>query len=272
MFSPVKKELPSHLPPPPSGIVMTTQQFQQRERPTDLSYPQTSTTRTMNDLIASEIEKSLTGGGSTSTVNVGAKPCHPDFRGGPFSGLPGSVAPSSGTAGGSRMSQVIEESLRGGSLDRRPPAATKELEGLACPRSKSPFGARPEPSGRSNDFPVEGLAARFGPQRAYWQHPAPESHPGYARAYPANPYPENFSRKRSPPPQMSPVLPPKKQHFDPSDFRGVKGNYFSACSFRERFDTNYNVAFWDANTLQFCSYSFLFYKADIRFNLESPNP
>ena len=239
MFSPVKKELPSHLPLPPSGVVMTTQ-FLPRDRPTDLSFPQTSTTRTMNDLIASEIEKSLSGngggGGGGPTGVMSTKPFHPDFRGGPFSGLPGSVVPpvsaaaaAAAAASGSRMSQVIEESIRG-NFERRPPAATKELEGLAVPRSKSPFGARSESSTRSNgdrghDFPVEGLAARFGPQRAFWQHPAQEGQqPGYGRPYPGHPYQDGYAvRKRSPPPQMSPVLPPKKQHFDHPDFRGPKG-------------------------------------------------
>lgn len=229
MFSPVKKELPSHLPLPPSGVLMSSQQYHQRDRPTDLSaYPQTSSTRTMNDLIASEIEKSLSGNNMTGNGNP--KPYHTDFRGGPFSGLPGTLPTSaSAAAGGSRMSQVIEESLRG-NFERRAPAASKELEGLACPRSKSPFGSRPESSGRSNgdrghEFPVEGLAARFGPQRPYWQHPPQDGQqpPTYNRGYPGNPYPEGYSRKRSPPPQMSPVLPPKKQHFDHPDFRGSKG-------------------------------------------------
>ena len=113
MFSPVKKELPSHLPLPPSRVLMSSQQYHQRDRLTGLSaYPQTSSTRTMNDLIASEIEKSLSGNNMTGNGNP--KPYHTDFCGGPFSGLPGTLPTSaSAAAGGSRMSQVIEELLRG---------------------------------------------------------------------------------------------------------------------------------------------------------------
>jgi hypothetical protein len=222
MFSPVKKELPSHLPLPPTGVVMSSQQFHQR--PTDLSaYPQTNSAMTMHDLITTEIERSLAGNNGS-----GSKPYHSEYRGaaGPFSGLPSA-------AGGSRMSQVIEESLRGGGAPAaRAPAATKDLEGLACPRTKSPFGTRSDASGRSNggdrghEFPVEGLAARFGHQRApyNWQHPAQEGQSGYSRGYGGHPYPEGYPRKRSPPPtQMSPVLPPKKQHFDHPEFRPSKG-------------------------------------------------
>ena len=42
------------------------------------------------------------------------------------------------------MSQVIEDSIRG-NFERglqRPPGATKDLEGLACPRTKSPYSNR----------------------------------------------------------------------------------------------------------------------------------
>ena len=252
MFSPVKKELPSHLPLPPSGVVISSSsmssssQYHQREmmspirRPADLSaYPQTSSSRTMNDLIASEIEKSL------SATNNGPLPPGKsfltDYRGGagPFSGLP-----SSSSSAGSRMSQVIEESIRGNFelVNQRPPAATKDLEGLACPRTNSRSEAGPTSSsmssasrsngGSSHDYPVEGLAARFGSQqRAYWQHPPgpPDAPPvqqqGYGRPTYGHPYPEGY-RKRSSPTQMSPVLPPKKQHFDSNhpDYRGQKGN------------------------------------------------
>jgi len=173
MFSPVKKELPSHLPLPPSGVVITSnsmaqyhhQQQQQQhhremsspvKRPTDLSaYPQTSSSRTMNDLIASEIEKSLSASGPPPQQQQGLKPYHGDYRGasgGLYGGMPSKLQPPSPVPGGqsatgmARMTQVIEDSIRGsferGILSHRPPAATKDLEGLACPRTKSPYGSR----------------------------------------------------------------------------------------------------------------------------------
>ena len=108
MFSPVKKELPSHLPPPPSGVVITpNNMYHQREisspikRPTDLSvYPQTSSSRTMNDLIASEIEKSLSVSGPASAMQqqqLTSKGYHPDFRqtAGLYGGMPQKIQPPS---------------------------------------------------------------------------------------------------------------------------------------------------------------------------------
>ena len=90
----------------------------------------------------------------------------------------------------------------------------------------------------NHDYPVEGLAARFGPaQRAYWQHPPgagmgpgpqdmPPQPPGYGLAY-GHPYQDPYGPRKRTSPQMSPVLPPKKQHFDNQhpDYRdrGAKG-------------------------------------------------
>ena len=110
MFSPVKKELPSHLPPPPSGVVITpNNMYHKREisspvkRPTDLSvYPQTSSSRTMNDLIASEIEKSLCVSGPAPSMQSqqqqqASKGYHPDFRqtAGLYGGTPQKIQPPS---------------------------------------------------------------------------------------------------------------------------------------------------------------------------------
>lgn len=98
----------------------------------DLSaFPNSSSGRTIHDLIASEIEKSLSVNGPGSHVGF--------HNSSPFGGLPGktsapSPSPGSQASTMSRVSQVIEDSIRG----KKNVNGTKELEGLACPRTRSP--------------------------------------------------------------------------------------------------------------------------------------
>jgi len=95
-------------------------------------YSNPSSRRTIQDLITSEIEKSLSSNGPTSQSGFHSQS--------PFGGLPGKIpapshSPGSQSSTMSRVSQVIEDSLRGG---KKTSNSTKELEGLACPRTRSP--------------------------------------------------------------------------------------------------------------------------------------
>lgn len=183
MFSPIKKELPTHLPPPPSGI--NFDKFKRSMAATSsspssvsVSLPQMGSARTMNEIIEKEMERNL-----EQQRRVGPVPPGPP---GPISSP---LSPqklvrtptSSAALTMSRMSQVIEDSIRG-----HPGPRPSELEGLACPRTKSPPPQVPPPSqpnklppgpppagyrlnGGGNggedfhEYPaMEGLGARFG--------------------------------------------------------------------------------------------------------------
>lgn len=146
MFSPVKKELPSHLPMPPSGV---------------------------------------TEGPAFMRHGVKMRGGQPSSQGGSEHRLPTMNSAM-------RMDQIIEESLGNHSGPGRgrppgPPQPSSNLEGLACPRTKSPnppqptsmmqqppssvvrpphLGRGPPPGGpNSEDFheypAMEGLGARF---------------------------------------------------------------------------------------------------------------
>ncbi|CAB4066709.1 DOT1L [Lepeophtheirus salmonis] len=139
--------------------------------------PHSQSSRTMNDLIQSEIEKTL-------STTARSRPSHytppsPGVTRPQHSSV--TLTPQqhhSSTSSMSRMSRVIEDSIRS-------QIESNDLEGLACPRSKtcSSTTAIIPPS-----YQMEGLAARYYEQ----------------------------SRKRSTSPTLasSAVLPPKKQHLD----------------------------------------------------------
>ncbi len=128
--------------PPSSGIVHSTEALPKpmvaTSRPKDPEmtrsiYPQSNSCRTISDLITSEIEKTLSSNEppSTSFNNTG-----------PFSGLPGKPQPQSHNSM-LRMTQIIEDSILG-AHPKTPPTrghhgSAQELEGLACPRTKSPI-------------------------------------------------------------------------------------------------------------------------------------
>ena len=65
MFSPVKKELPTHLPLPPSGVVISASDKYKRPPSSSgpssglVSLPQMGSARTMNEIIEKEIERNL---------------------------------------------------------------------------------------------------------------------------------------------------------------------------------------------------------------------
>merc|ERR1719228_1295167 len=129
--------------------------------------------RTMNEIIEKEIERNLNSEQRRGVPSVSAMSPQKLSR----PSMPGSASSMS------RMSQVIEETIRGAPGPRGP----SELEGLACPRTKSPppsgggppgpppgvpTGSKHPASFRHNtgngddyqDYPtMEGLVARFGP-------------------------------------------------------------------------------------------------------------
>jgi hypothetical protein len=95
------------------------------------AFSNSSSGRTIHDLIESEIEKSLSANGPGPHVGF--------QNSSPFGGLPGKISAPSPSPGSqsstmSRVSQVIEDSIRG----KKTVNGTKELEGLACPRTRSP--------------------------------------------------------------------------------------------------------------------------------------
>ena len=138
-----------------------------------------SSHRTMGDLIVGELERNLPPPQPQHIPSSQSRqhpppspPAHPrssrpyvepaGIPGNPREYLPRAEAPTM-----LRMSQVIEDSIRGH-------VKASELEGLACPRTKSPEGVPPvvpAPSSSSlraqssrAEYPaMEGLAARFGP-------------------------------------------------------------------------------------------------------------
>ncbi len=265
MFSPVKKELPSHLPLPPSGINLD--KFKRSSASSSsgsVTLPQMGSARTMHEIIEKEIERNL------ANPDARAQQQHHQQQRQQGGGLPGAVPVSSpalspqklarasaAASTMSRMSQVIEDSIRGQHPDSRP----TELEGLACPRTKSPTNNPPPPlppnkhqgyrlngGGNNDDFheypAMEGLGARFGSYMAKRQQgsePPPSSHhweqhpPSSSYRYPGHFQQQQFNpnvphRKRASPSSASssmPVsLPPKKQHMDPGglDYSFPKGS------------------------------------------------
>ena len=100
MFSPIKKELPTHLPPPPSGINL------EKFKKNSVSLPQM---RTMNDIIEKEMERNE----QQRRIVPISSPMSPQKL----------VRPPASNA--SRMSQVIEDSIRGSPAPR-----PSELEGM----------------------------------------------------------------------------------------------------------------------------------------------
>ena len=240
MFSPVKKELPTHLPMPPNV----------KNSP---ALPQMGMPRSVNEIIEKEIERNL---------SANEPPGQPRrLPPGPPMSPQKLVRPPPSSSSMSRMSQVIEDSLRAGHPAAVAQAAAAavargaggpELEGLACPRTKSPppgngvpGGAHPNPKSQidfHHEYPaMEGLGARFssylekrggdfptastgasskgppGPGPGNW----PEHHPNASYRYPGHfqqqqPMTSTYNmppRKRSSP-LTSSILPPKKQHID----------------------------------------------------------
>ena len=262
---------------PPQKMVM------KREPP---STAPSSSRATMNDLISSEIERSMHLSQQQrrppSAEYSRRLPPPPSSHSLPPRSMAAAVAAAASHDQMTRMSQVIEDSIRGGEpphsrlhqqtrppppppppgagpppphhphhQQQLPPAAhhghgqpyppslppqtspsSSRLEGLGCPRSRSPpYDRRPPPrtsngpsSSSSNQYPaMEGLAARFGP---YMDRERNRERPSSSTS-PQLPYNRN---KRNSPPSMPlpspPVLPPKKQHLDadhPSDYRMPKG-------------------------------------------------
>jgi len=135
-----------------------------------------------------------------------------------------------------RMSQVIEDSIRGHVVK------ASELEGLACPRTKSPERERERfppavptssasasssslrpPSSRADYPAMEGLAARFGPymesvnkrdhQRPEHQiPPPPPPPPPSSTTSPQHRSLPSGSRGGLPPPPLPPVSSPMSFH------------------------------------------------------------
>lgn len=246
MFSPVKRELPSQLPPPPNthphprAYPAAPPHSSHSVGPPPpsshshamyghgavhhpgynklKSYPPTSaSSRTMNDLISSEIERSMADRPSSS----GRRPSYGDY--------PPRSLPSSGASNMGRMSQVIEDSIRGahGLPPPPPPHSSYNAPPLprgGPPRPRSPpvsyqrarsplnLNSRPTtstapPTPRSEYPAMEGLAARFGPymDRANREQPSFRSTPSSS---------------------SPPILPPKKQqqqHGEGQDYRMPKG-------------------------------------------------
>ena len=199
MFSPVKKELPSHLPMPPSNVVTdktfmrSVQMRPQQSQGPSHRLPTMNSAITMNEIIEKEIEK-----------NLGGEPQHRRPPGGPpispqRLARHNSIPPQPQQAS-IRLSQVIEDSLRNhpgsrqsqvieDTLRNHPGSRPSDLEGLACPRTKSPtpapavlmasssrpLGPPPQSSGYPGGRPphgppnedfhaypaMEGLGARF---------------------------------------------------------------------------------------------------------------
>ena len=254
MFSPVKKELPSHLPMPPSGItdrpaaaaymrsaekMRNPPQSHQPPPPSHRGLPTMNSAITMNEIIEKEIEKNL------------GEPPHrrpPGPSMSPQRLVRHNSIPQPQQAASMRMSQVIEDSLRshGGHGPPHgppgpPPRQSDLVEGLACPRTKSPNppGAMMPSASRAlhpsstsgfagrNEYPaMEGLGARFSsimekggpdgpaqmiersfahqppPKRDSWDHPPQPAHPN--SRYPGQ-YPGQFPGQQ--PPQQAPPMP-----------------------------------------------------------------
>ena len=336
MFSPVKRELPVHLPPPPNthprghgyppNLPPHHPHHQQPRHHPHAAYPTTSSygmspyathhskmnmkpmpghppppppppptsghpshhhhhhmggnggpgsSRTMNDLIASEIERSMTSSapqGSTahrrpSYGPTSVVPHDPrDFPASRHPMPPSRSSPATDAhpspASITRMSQVIEDSIRGGSGHPHhqpppppppPPQAAhgygaqhqnparlsggghhrNDLEGLAVPRARSPI---PQSRSRhlatspsSSTHPAASSSSVIPTSSRNGDYPAME---GLAARF--GPYMDKANRehqqrmsmKRAPSPPLSspPVLPPKKQHLDEHpDYRYPKG-------------------------------------------------
>ncbi len=220
------------------------------------SLPSPSTSRTMSDLISSEMDRTLPPPLPPPGRHAAAPPGLPSHSraGGsrPYTepaGIPGNpreYLPRSEAPTMLRMSQVIEDSIRGH-------VKASELEGLACPRTKSPPPPRasashqpgpppPPPASSSGvgprpDYPaMEGLAARFGPYMdrtskadRFDRRAPPTSSPmalhDPRRPLSASSLPGSGGRPPQPSPLPSPpILPPKKQHLDDHpDYRLPKG-------------------------------------------------
>lgn len=247
MFSPVKKELPSHLPPPPSGVVLNKKAHGGGS--SQVSLPQMGSARTMHEIIEKEIERNL-GAPENPRRMPATSPMSPQklVR----------QPPSS------RMSQVIEDSIRG-LPGPRPPS---ELEGLACPRTKSPSPPVPPPNPVGppglphlppgskafhgddyREYPaMEGLGARFNsfmnrkvenndlldgphggqPQLPPHSHGGPGSrafdkrgpweqqHPNNAYRYPGH----HYQQQQQPPMSVTPGGPSSGHHGPPGSYGG----------------------------------------------------
>ena len=260
MFSPVKKELPTHLPLPPSGVVeqrysgaMSPSQQQQqlnkppspmKRLPPNAFYRQP---RSASDIIASEVEKDMRQMDDYQRM-MAPKAAHSSSVVITSRGQGNGTQPSSSSSGMSRMSQVIEDSIRGhleAASGREPPKkmsramsgggddeVARRMNGddyrYMDRRADVPYstGSRPLPP----PPPRRGYQDQPGP----WGMP-PEAHGGGDSRYPRySPYPSGgpppppppashtSPRKRMTPtpPHQAMHLPPKKQHLEgaPSEY------------------------------------------------------
>ena len=207
-----------------------------------------SSHRTMGDLIAGELERNLPppqqhipssqsrhhppppSPPAPPAHNRSSRPYVEPAGGNPREYLPRAEAPTM-----LRMSQVIEDSIRGHVVK------ASELEGLACPRTKSPERERERfppavptssasasssslrpPSSRADYPAMEGLAARFGPymesvnkrdhQRPEHQIPPPPPPPPSSTTSPQHRSLPSGSRGGLPPPPLPPVSSPMSFH------------------------------------------------------------
>ena len=202
-----------------------------------------SSHRTMGDLIAGELERNMPpqqqhipSSQSRHHPPPPSPPAHSRSSSRPYvepAGIPGNpreYLPRAENHTMHRMSQVIEDSIRGH-------VKASELEGLACPRTtKSPERERERerlpptssasssslrpPSSRADYPAMEGLAARFGPymesasKRDRIDHPIPPPPPSSTtsssqhRTLP----PSGGSRGGLPPPPPPPVSSPMSFH------------------------------------------------------------
>uniref|UniRef100_A0A0K2TNK4 Histone-lysine N-methyltransferase, H3 lysine-79 specific n=1 Tax=Lepeophtheirus salmonis TaxID=72036 RepID=A0A0K2TNK4_LEPSM len=157
--------------------------------------PHSQSSRTMNDLIQSEIEKTL-------STTARSRPSHytppsPGVTRPQHSSV--TLTPQqhhSSTSSMSRMSRVIEDSIRS-------QIESNDLEGLACPRSS-----------RSPDYYKRDYSHHPQQQRPAHQQqqiiPPSYQMEGLAARY----YEQSRKRSTSPTLASSAVLPPKKQHLD----------------------------------------------------------
>ncbi len=217
MFSPVKKELPAHLPGPPAGV-MDPNLPPATAKPRPGVYPgaasgsaasvvsvvpQMSSARTMNEVIEKEIERSLSEGGGHPQQPPAPPPSLPpagrsamrSYRMPGHHGIPpDGVSPMSPPQKlvrqnslppqASRMSQVIEDSIRGhvaaAAAGGGPVGGRPELEGLACPRTKSP-----PPPEQQQQRAYGGGRLNGGHPDQQPPQPPPSSSAPTSRSYPA---------------------------------------------------------------------------------------
>jgi hypothetical protein len=211
----IKREPPLHPPPPPNSGAANPRGLVYAPGPPmgglkrPLSHDPPSSSRAMSDLIvAAEVERNLASGARRGSLELLPRP-----------------PTSSSSSGMLRMTQVIEDSIRGHleaeSSAAAPAAGPRAMEGLACPRTKSPDSGSALPVARPSGR-VEGLGARLSPFVEVKREPAAPFRDRYGRQIESDG--GTTSGRPDPPLASPPVLPPKKQHLDDHpEYRMSKG-------------------------------------------------